>query len=65
MFALTWDGVRVGEHAHVRCALDVRAFVRLRALDTWRTLRSLGRHRAQAVVNAYRAKLAALTVEAG
>ena len=65
MFALTWDGVRVGEHARVRCALDVRAFVRLRALDTWRTLRSLGRHRAQAVVNAYRAKLAALTVEAG
>jgi hypothetical protein len=62
VFALSWNGVRVGERVRVTCTLDALAFARLRTIDTWRTLSSLGRHRAQAVVNAHEAKLAALQV---
>jgi uncharacterized membrane protein YjgN (DUF898 family) len=62
MFVLTWDGVRVGDRFLVRCALDTRAFVRMRTVGTRRTLCTLGVHHARAVVQAYEAKLAALTV---
>jgi hypothetical protein len=64
VFALTWNGVRVGDRVRVTCALDVQRFVRMRTVDAWRTVRTLGAHHAQAVANAYAAKLAALTVEA-
>jgi hypothetical protein len=61
-FVLAWNGVRAGDELRVACALDPRAFVRMRTADGWRTLRTLGRHHPHAVVNAYRAKLAALRV---
>jgi hypothetical protein len=64
VFALTWNGLRVGDRVRVTCALDAQRFVRMRTADAWRTLRTLGAHHAQAVANAYAAKLAALTVEA-
>lgn len=64
VFVLTWNGLRVGDGIGITCALDVRAFVRMRSVDTWRTLRTLGAYRAQAVVNAYAAKLAGLQVHA-
>jgi hypothetical protein len=63
LFVLTWNGVRVGDRLRVGCALDTRAFVRMRMADTWRTLGTLGRYHAQAVVNAYEAKLAALRID--
>ena len=61
-FVLTWDGLRAGDRLRVECALDVRAFVRMRSADTWRTLRTLGAWRSHAVVNAWQAKLAGLRV---
>jgi uncharacterized membrane protein YjgN (DUF898 family) len=63
VFALTWNGVRLGDRVRVACALDPRAYVRLRTADALRTLRTFGRHHAQGVVNAYAARLAALQVE--
>ena len=63
-FMLTWNGLRAGDRIRVECALDVRAFVRMRTADTWRTLRSFGGWRSHAVVNAWRAKLAGLRVSA-
>jgi uncharacterized membrane protein YjgN (DUF898 family) len=62
VFVLAWDGVRVGERLRIACSLDARAFARMRTAAAWRTLLTLGRHRAQAVVQAYEAKLAALQV---
>jgi uncharacterized membrane protein YjgN (DUF898 family) len=62
MHVLTWDGLRVTGTARIDCVLDVRAFVRLRTLDAWRTIATLGWHRPQAVVRAYQAKLASLRV---
>lgn len=60
VFALTWDGVQLGDGVRVACTLDALAFARMRTRDAWRTLFSLGAHRSRAVVDAYRAKLAAL-----
>ena len=64
VFVLTWNGLRVGDRVRVACALDVRAFVRMRTVDALRTVCTFGLHRSRAVVNAYAAKLAALRVEA-
>ena len=61
-FALTWNGLRLADRARVTCTLDARAYARMRTADSWRTLRTFGRHGAQAVVNAYEAKLASLQV---
>ena len=61
-FILTWNGLRVADTAKVECALDARAFVRMRTADAWRTFATFGFHAPQAAVRAYRAKLASLTV---
>jgi hypothetical protein len=64
VFVLTWNGVQLGDRLRVECALDARAFARMRSVDALRTLCTLGFHRSQAVVNTYQAKLAGLRVEA-
>lgn len=62
VFVLTWDGLRVADLARVECALDARAYARMKTKDAYRTLFTFGRHRTVAIVNAYQAKLAALAV---
>ena len=62
VFVLTWNGVRVDDRIRIACSLDVRAFVATRTRDAWRTFITAGVHHPRAVVHAYQAKLAALTV---
>lgn len=64
VFVLTWNGLQVEGLLRVECALDVRAFVKMRIVQAWRTLYSLGRQHPQSVVETYRTKLAALTIRA-
>jgi uncharacterized membrane protein YjgN (DUF898 family) len=62
MFVFAWSGVRAGELARVDCALDVRRYARLRALDAWRTLFTAGVRRPEAVLQEHRAKLESLRI---
>lgn len=64
MVRFRWSGLRVGGIARIDCALDVRGYLRLCVANAWRTLRTAGAHRPEAVLQEHRAKLASLRVEA-
>lgn len=62
VFALTWNGVRIGDRLRVECAIDARAYARMRTRAAWRTFLTFGARRAHGLVKAYETKLAALSV---
>lgn len=62
VFALSWDGLRVGDAVQVTCTLDVRAFVRLRTRGTWAAVLTCGVAGGGTAVRVHRAKIASLHV---